>query len=148
MLWHFPALRYCVGHDSRAFGDHWVSGSLKGAIHVPLHVLAVLLCSAYRAFSCSLLFQGSPSPLYIIFLYSLIQYYLVGSPLFFQFSVMGARAGAGAGIFSSKQGSWLGCKEGGLLGVLAAWVWGQQFQPPMYLDNQPPYGMKTLTVKN
>ena len=50
VLQHFPALHYCVGHDCRAFGDHWISGSLKGAMHVPLHVPVVLLCSAYRAF--------------------------------------------------------------------------------------------------
>ena len=70
-------LHYCVGHDSRAFGDHWVSGSLKGAIREPLHVLVVLLCSAYRVFTCSLLFQGSPplSPPFILyFLHSLIHH--------------------------------------------------------------------------
>ena len=40
------------------FGDHWVSSSLEGAVHAPLHVLVVLLCSAYRAISCSLHFLG------------------------------------------------------------------------------------------
>ena len=49
-LWRFPALRYCVGHNSWAFGDHWVSCSLKGAMRAPLHVLVVLLCSAYMKF--------------------------------------------------------------------------------------------------
>ena len=48
-LWHFLALHYYVRHHLRAFGDHWVSGSLKGAMRVPLNVLIVLLCSAYRA---------------------------------------------------------------------------------------------------
>ena len=57
-LWRFLALRYCVGHHFRAFGDHWVSGSLKEAMRAPLHVLVVLLCSAYGACSCSLLFQA------------------------------------------------------------------------------------------
>ena len=49
-LWRFPALRYCVGLDSRAIGDHWVSCSLKGAMRAPLHVLVGLLCSAYMKF--------------------------------------------------------------------------------------------------
>ena len=31
-LWRFLALRYCVRHHFRACGDHWVSGSLMGAI--------------------------------------------------------------------------------------------------------------------
>ena len=31
-------------------GEHRVSGSLVGAMHVPLHVLVALLCSAYRLF--------------------------------------------------------------------------------------------------
>ena len=57
-LWHFPVLHYCVGSDSRAFGDHWVSGSLERAMPVPLYVLVVLLCSAHREFSCSLHFLG------------------------------------------------------------------------------------------
>ena len=33
---------------------------------------------------------------------------------------------------------------GGLLGVLPVWVWGQQFQSPMFLGTQPPYAMKEL----
>ena len=118
----FSGIALLVGHDSRAFGDHWVSSSLKGAMRAPLHVLVVLLCSVYRVFSCSLLFLGSPplsSPVYYIFYIVLFIIYPVGSPLFFQFSVMG-----------------------GLLGVLAAWVRGQQFQPPMFLGTQPPYAMK------
>ena len=44
------------------FADHWVSGSLEGAMLVPFHVLVVLLHSAYRAFSCSLHFLDSPPP--------------------------------------------------------------------------------------
>jgi len=69
------------------FGDHWASGSFEGAMHAPLHVLVVLLCSVYRVFSCSLPFLGSPiSPPPIVLI-------IVGSPLFFQFSVMGAGAG-------------------------------------------------------
>ena len=58
-MWRFPALRYRVGRDLRTFGDHWVSISLKGVMRAPLYVHVVLLCSAYRAFSCGLLFQGS-----------------------------------------------------------------------------------------
>ena len=105
----FPPLRYCVGHDSRAFGDHWVSGSLKGLCVCHLHVPVVLLCSVYRAFSCSMLFRGSPplSPPFILYFYLVFH---VDSPLFFQFSVTGAGAGVGAGFFSGGQGSWLGCK--------------------------------------
>ena len=97
-MWHFPALHYCVGHDCRACGNHWVSGSLKGLCVCHLHVSIVLLCSAYREFSCSLLFQGSPAlspPLYHIFY---IVFY-IGSPLFFQFNVTGAGARVGAGFF-------------------------------------------------
>ena len=45
---------------AKAFGSHWVSGRLKGAMRAPLHMKVVLLCLAYRAFSCSLLFQSSP----------------------------------------------------------------------------------------
>ena len=82
-------LRYCVRHHFRAFGDHWVSGSLIGAMRAPLHMLVVLLCSAYRACSCSLLFKA-PHPIIIIFL---IIIYSVSFPLFFQFSVMGSGAG-------------------------------------------------------
>lgn len=48
VLWHFLVLHYCVGHHFRAFVDHWVSGSLIGAMCVPLHVLVVFLCSASR----------------------------------------------------------------------------------------------------
>ena len=53
--------------------------------------------------------------------------YPVGSPLFSQFSVMGAKAKAGTG-FSDGWGSWLGYKNVRPLGVVATWVWGQQFQ--------------------
>ena len=70
MLWCFLALCYCVRHHFRAFGDDWVSGSLKGAMRAPLRVLVVLLCSAYRVCSCSMLFKA---PL-LYFLYSLILY--------------------------------------------------------------------------
>ena len=115
-------LHYCVGHDSRAFGDHWVSGSLKGAIREPLHVLVVLLCSAYRVFTCSLLFQGSPPlspPLYYIFYIVLFIIYPVGSPQFFQFSVTGVGAGAGTGLVAGLQlGRALGCS--GCLGLGSA----------------------------
>ena len=41
-------------------GDHWVSSSLEGAMHVPLHVLVVLLCSEHRVFSSRLPFLDSP----------------------------------------------------------------------------------------
>ena len=64
MWWRFLALRYCVGHNSRAFGDHWVSSSLKGLCLCHLRMSVVLLCSAYRAFSCSLLFLGSFSAIF------------------------------------------------------------------------------------
>ena len=60
MLCRFPALPYYIGHDSMIFGDHWVSGSFEGAMHAPLHVLVVLLCSVYRVFSCRSPFLGSP----------------------------------------------------------------------------------------
>ena len=34
--------------------------------------------------------------------------------------------------------------HGGLLGVLAVWVWDQHFQSPMFLGTQPPYTTKAL----
>ena len=41
-LWHYvTVLRVTPG----LFGDHLVSGGLKGAMCAPLHVLVVLLCS-------------------------------------------------------------------------------------------------------
>ena len=106
-LWHFLALHHCVRHHFRAFGRHWVSGGLKGAIRAPLHVLVVLLCSAYSACSCSSLFKAShpiPPLLLYFFKYSLIIIYSVSFPLFFQFSVMGAGAGLGQ-AFSDRRGS-------------------------------------------
>ena len=89
-LWHFLALHYCVGRDSRAFGDHWVSGSLKGAMRALLHVLVVLLCSA-----CT----SPPLSCLPFFFFNIVLFiiYPVGSPLFFQFSVTGVGSGAGAG---------------------------------------------------
>ena len=48
-------MHYCLGYDSRAFWPSWVSGSLKGVMPAPLHVLVALLCSAYMS-SCSLHF--------------------------------------------------------------------------------------------
>ena len=60
-LWHYvTVLRVTPG----LFGDHLVSGSLKGAMCAPLHVLLVLLCSLYRAFSRSLHFCHIFSSLY------------------------------------------------------------------------------------
>ena len=60
-------------------GDHWVSGSLRWAMNAPLRMVVVLLCLAYRACSCSLLFKVPHStPLYYyIFLCSLIEHYLL-----------------------------------------------------------------------
>ena len=63
-----------------------------------MHMLVVLLCSAYRAFSCSLHLLG-PHPYPPLFLYNLIIIYLVSFPLFFQFSVTGAGTRTGAGLF-------------------------------------------------
>ena len=65
---------------------------LKGGCVQPFHMLVVLLSSACRAFSCSLLFPGSP-PLSLPFFNSLICY-LEGCPMFIQFSMTGAGAGA------------------------------------------------------
>ena len=61
-MWHFLAFHYCVGHCIRVFGDRSVGGSLIGVMHAPLHVPVVLLCSAYRACSCSLLKAPHPHP--------------------------------------------------------------------------------------
>ena len=35
-LWYLLVLHYCVGHDSRALGNHWVSGYLRGVVCLPL----------------------------------------------------------------------------------------------------------------
>ena len=111
MLWCFRALRYCVGHDSRAFGNHCVSGSLKGLCMCHLHMPVVLLCSAYRAFSFSLLFQGSPplSPPFILYFY--IVFY-IGSQLFFQFSVIGCWDGGWGRVFFWQAGLVAGLQVG------------------------------------
>ena len=41
-----------------------------------------------------------------------------------------------------------GLQVGRLLGVLATWVQGQQFQSPMLLGNKPPYATKASTIIN
>ena len=118
MLWRFPALHYCIGHDSRACGDHWVRGSLKGLCVCHLHMSVVLLCSAYRVFLCSLLFQCSPplsTPLCYI-LYSLLYRFSTFLPVqcdrcwgrgwgrvFFFFLL----AGRACGWVASRVGSWV-----------------------------------------
>ena len=56
-------------------GNHRFSGSLVRAMCAPLHVLVALLCSIYRTFYVACLSLGSPpSPLFLIFFYSFIQY--------------------------------------------------------------------------
>ena len=48
-LWCFLALHYCVGHDSRALGNHSLSSYLRGVVCLLIqHGCAqiVLLCSA------------------------------------------------------------------------------------------------------
>ena len=90
--------RYCVsllgvtpGHS----GDHWVSGSLVGAIRVPLYMLLALLCTAFLGISCcSAFLESLPRP-FFLFTLALFIIYPVASPLFFQFSVTGAGAGVG-----------------------------------------------------
>ena len=92
-----------LGVTPGLFGNHWVSGSLEARMHVLLQVLVVLICSVSRVFSCSLHYLGSlSSPPFFIVLFIVCP---GGSPLFFQFSVMGAGAG-----FSDGQGLWLGGK--------------------------------------
>ena len=117
------------------FGDHWVSGSLEVAMRMPLHMLVVLLCSAYRVFSCSLPFLSSPPfpPFFIV----LVIIYPVGSPLLLQFSVSGAGAGFfwWAGLVDGLQvGQALRCSS--YLGLESA------VPAPMFLGTQPPYATK------
>jgi len=58
--------RYCVsllgvtpGHS----GDHWVSGTLVGAICLPLHMLLALLFAAFLGISCcSAFLESLPHP--------------------------------------------------------------------------------------
>ena len=108
------------------FDNHWewVSGSLEGVMRVPLHELVALLCSAYRVFSCSLPLLGSP-PFCSLFFTVLKSYYCSSIS---QSHVLGLGQ-----VFPGRWGSWLSCKQGRLLGVLATWFWGQQFQPPRSL---------------
>ena len=69
--------RYCVsllgvtpGHS----GDHWVSGSLVGAIRVPLHMLLTLLRAAFLGISCCLAFlECLPHPFFFVY-FSFIHY--------------------------------------------------------------------------
>ena len=64
---------------------------LKGEMHATLHVLVDLYLV--------LLFLGSPLSLHFSLIYSLFFIYPVGSPLFFQFSVMGAMVSPGTESF-------------------------------------------------
>ena len=50
-----------------------------------------------------------------------------------------------AGFFW-RAGLVAGLQVGRALGVLAVWVWGQQFQSPMFVGTQPPYAMKALNT--
>ena len=124
MLWRFLALCYCVGHHFRALA---ITGSAvymsQGAIRAPLHVLVVLLCLAYRAGSCSMLFKP-PHPYAPLYLCSLIHYILR------RFSTV-----SWGRVF--------------LVGVARGWVasGGQHFQSPMFLGAQPQYATKVLTVE-
>ena len=87
------------------------SSILIGAMRALLHLLVILLCLAYRACSCSLLFKA-PHPItpiyYYIFYIVLIIIYSVSFPLFFQFSMMGAGAGCfwWAGLVAGLQVGW------------------------------------------
>ena len=95
---------------------------------LPMHVFAVLLCSAYRAFSCSLLFLRSPPfPTFCFIVLFII--YPVGSPLFFQYSVTGA--GPGAGFF---------CQAGQVTSSYASnlFEFVLAFPAPTFLCTQPP----------
>ena len=56
----FPGVALLCWGCSKAFGRHLVSSRPEGVMHAPLHMLVVLLCSTYWAFSCSLDFAGSP----------------------------------------------------------------------------------------
>ena len=129
MLWHFLALRYCVGHHFSALA---ITGSAvsQGAILAPLHVLLVFLCLAYRAGSCSMLFKP-PHPHPPLYLCSLIHYILR------RFStVLPVQCSRGWGrVF--------------LVGVARGWVASgvQHFQSPMFLGAQPQYATKVLTVE-
>ena len=76
--------------------------SLKGEICASLHVLVdFTLLSVQGIFMCLVLFFPGSSPLSLHFslIYSLFFIYPVGSPQFFQFSVMGARVGPGTESF-------------------------------------------------
>ena len=99
-----------MGYRVRVFGDRRVGGSLIGAMCAPLHVLVVLLCSAYRACSCSLLKAPHPHPplcyyiFYIVLLgrFSTVLPVQCGKGWDRVFLADGAR-----GWIASRAGSWL-----------------------------------------
>ena len=92
-------------------------GSLIGAMRAPLHMLVVLLCSAYRACSCSLLFKAShphPPLLLLYFLHSLNRYLLSRFSTVLQVQCDGCRGwgrvflvGRARGCVVIRAGSWV-----------------------------------------
>ena len=79
-----PVLCYCVGHDSGAFDNRWVSGSLEGEMYAPLHSFILLRIQGIFMW---LEFSWLPTPFHVPFFFIVsLLIYIVGSPLLFQFS--------------------------------------------------------------
>ena len=114
-----------------------------------LHVSVVLLCLAYRVFSCSLVFKAPhPYPPFFIFyfLYSLLYRFSTVLPVQCDGCwgrgwgrAFSWRAGHVAGL---QVGRALGCS--GCLGLSSAVP--DQPPPSMFLGTQPPYVTKALII--
>lgn len=91
----FPSVAFlCWPMTLGLFGNHWVSGTLEGPMCATISHACSLNYLAQRAghfhVAC---FVQAPHPYPSLFFNSLIRY-LEGFPLFIQFSVTGAGAGA------------------------------------------------------
>ena len=108
VLWHFPALHYCV--ESRAFWwslARWYE-SWRGNALAFSHTCSFTLSIVWDIFM-KLAFSRLPTlPPFFIALFII---YPVSSPQFFQFSLTGAEAGAAAGFFW-RVGLMAGLQEG------------------------------------
>ena len=141
-MWHFLALRYCVGDHFRAFGNYWAIA----------HACS-LLCSAYRVCSCSLLFKAPHPhpPLSLYCLYSLIHYLLTRFSTFLPVQSAGAVFFWRAGLMAGLQVGWaLGCS--GCLDLGSAVPVHQYmspyttYLPTMFVGTQSLYVTKALSV--
>ena len=87
-----------------------------------------------------------PSPLYYYIFYIVLSLFtLIIFPLFLQFSVTSAGAGAGAGFFW-RAGLVAGLQVGRALGCSGCLGLGSAVPVPIFLGTQPPYATKAFLV--